>query len=71
MAIGPSLVAELFLQTGENKSVVCHLPRSVESQLSLFISLARHEAAINYMVIVPGRGVARANVQLGLGQDGC
>lgn len=56
MAVGPSLLDELFSQTGENKAVVCHPPRSVESQLSLFISLSWQEAAVNYMVIVPGRG---------------
>lgn len=58
MAVGSCLLDELFSQTGLNKAVVCYHSWSVESPLSLLNSnhLGRHEAAISYMVKVPGQG---------------
>uniref|UniRef100_A0A3B4XFB9 TATA-box binding protein associated factor 4 n=1 Tax=Seriola lalandi dorsalis TaxID=1841481 RepID=A0A3B4XFB9_SERLL len=59
MAVRPGPLDELFLHTEVNKAVVCHPVRSVESQLSVFCHnnhWGRHEAAGNYMAIVPGQG---------------
>uniref|UniRef100_A0A673A9T5 Transcription initiation factor TFIID subunit 4-like n=1 Tax=Sphaeramia orbicularis TaxID=375764 RepID=A0A673A9T5_9TELE len=72
MAVGSGPMDELFLHTEVNKAVVYHPLRSVESQL-LFLChynhWFRHESAGYYIVIVPGQGVARANVQLGLAPE--
>lgn len=59
MAVGPGPLDEPFLHTEVNKAVVCHTVQSVESQLSLLCHnnhRGGHEAAGNYMAIVPGQG---------------
>lgn len=59
MAVGPGPLDELFSHTGLNKAVVCHPLRSVDSQLSFLCHnnhWGRHQAAANYMAIVPGQG---------------
>lgn len=59
MAVGCGLLDEPFLHTEVNKAVVWHSVQSVESQLSFLCHnnhWGRHEAAGNYMVIVPGQG---------------
>ncbi len=48
-----------FLYREVNKAVVCHPVLSVESQLPFLCHnnhWGRHEAAVNYMAIVPGQG---------------
>lgn len=57
MAVGSGPLDELLLHTEVNKAVVYHPVRSVESQLSFFVTIitGRHEAPSNYMAIVPGQ----------------
>lgn len=59
MAVGSGPLEEPFLHTEVNKAVVCHPVRSVESHLSCLChnnTWVRHEAAVNYMAVVPGQG---------------
>lgn len=58
MAVGPGPLW-CFLYREVNKAVVCHPVQSLESQLSFLCHnchWGRHEAAGNYMAIVPGQG---------------
>lgn len=70
MAVGSDSMDELFLLSEVNKDVAYHLLQSVDSQLLFSCNnygSLKQESAGYYIVIVPGQGVMRANVQLGLG----
>lgn len=74
MAVGLWLLDEYFSNSEVTKTIVYYLVQPVDSQLSLPCHnnrWSRHGRAGNYMVIVPREEIARANVQLGLGQHDC
>lgn len=74
MAVGFWLLDEYFLNSEVTKTIVYYSVQPVESQLSFPCHNSRRGRrgeAGNYMVIVPRQEVARANVQLGLGQHDC
>lgn len=74
MAVGLWLLDECFSNSEATKTIVYYLVQPVDSQLSLprrNNRRSRRGRAGNYMVIVPREAIARANVQLGLGQHDC
>ena len=59
MAVDSGLLDDPILHSEVNKAIVCHYVQSVESQLSFPCHnnhWGRHEAACNYLAIVPGQG---------------